>query len=54
MSDVLDLTVVVTLLNEAESLPVLQTELMAELDPLKTWSLAVCGNRRSSIWNIGR
>ena len=30
MSDVLDLTVVVTLLNEAESLPALHTELIAE------------------------
>ena len=34
MTDAIDLTVVVTLLNEAESLPVLHTELMAELESL--------------------
>jgi glycosyltransferase involved in cell wall biosynthesis len=43
MSEELDLTVVVTLLNEAESLPVLQTELLAELERLgRSFEIIYC------------
>ena len=43
MSEVLDLTVVVTLLNEAESLPALQSELIDELEQLgRSFEIIYC------------
>jgi glycosyltransferase involved in cell wall biosynthesis len=48
MSEELDLTVVVTLLNEAESLPVLQTELLAELERLsRSFEIIYCDDGSS-------